>query len=152
MGDPDFLYAAPPVFACAAFCKESRMKFLDSTKLHRKPGGSPTIVLRWRRRTACGFLTRNKFSIKPRLVVWHGRKHDEKDGAPWDLLQFLPRTRNAPFHIPRVGNIGGRLKRKPHTRSCLGLRNRKSGYAGANVGHPSGFAGLKRFRNYCGLI
>ncbi len=29
------------------------------------------------------------------------------------------------------------LKRKPHTQSCLMLRNRKSGYAGANVGHPS---------------
>ena len=32
-----------------------------------------------------------------------------KDGAPGDLLRFLPRTRNAPFHIPRVGNAGGRL-------------------------------------------
>jgi hypothetical protein len=40
-GDPDFLYAAPPMFACAAFCKESRMKFLGSTKPHRKSGGSP---------------------------------------------------------------------------------------------------------------
>jgi hypothetical protein len=29
-----------------------------------------------------------------------------KDGAPGDLLHFLPRTRNAPFHIPRVGNAG----------------------------------------------
>jgi hypothetical protein len=29
------------------------------------------------------------------------------------------------------------LKRKPHTRFFLTLRNRKSGYAGANVGHPS---------------
>jgi hypothetical protein len=40
-GDPDFLYAAPAMFACAAFCKESRMKFLDSTKPHRKSGRSP---------------------------------------------------------------------------------------------------------------
>jgi hypothetical protein len=44
LGDPDFLYAAPPMFACAAFCKESRMKFVDLTKPHRKPGGSPTIA------------------------------------------------------------------------------------------------------------
>jgi hypothetical protein len=29
-----------------------------------------------------------------------------KDGAPGDLLRFLPRTRNAPFHILRVGNAG----------------------------------------------
>jgi hypothetical protein len=43
-GDPDFLDAAPPMFACAAFCKESRMKVLDSAKPHRKSGGSPTIA------------------------------------------------------------------------------------------------------------
>ncbi len=42
MGDPDFLYAAPPMFACAVFCKESRMEFLDSIKPHRKSGGKPT--------------------------------------------------------------------------------------------------------------
>jgi hypothetical protein len=44
MGDPDFLYAAPSMFACAAFSKESRMKFLDSTAPHRKSGGSPTTA------------------------------------------------------------------------------------------------------------
>jgi hypothetical protein len=44
MGDPDFLYAAPPVFACAAFIEESRMKFLNSSKPLRKSGGSPSIV------------------------------------------------------------------------------------------------------------
>ena len=43
-GDLDFLYTAPPIFACAAFCKESRMRFLDRTKPHRKSGGSPTIA------------------------------------------------------------------------------------------------------------
>ena len=36
--DPDFLHAAPDRFACAAFCKESRMKFARATKLHRKSG------------------------------------------------------------------------------------------------------------------
>jgi hypothetical protein len=35
---PDFLYAAPPMFAYAAFCKESCMKMVYSTKLHRKYG------------------------------------------------------------------------------------------------------------------
>jgi hypothetical protein len=29
-----------------------------------------------------------------------------KDGAPEDLLHFLPRTRNVPFHTSRVGNAG----------------------------------------------
>jgi hypothetical protein len=37
-GDPDFLYAAPAMFACAAFCKESRMKFLDSPSPTGNPG------------------------------------------------------------------------------------------------------------------
>jgi hypothetical protein len=32
-----------------------------------------------------------------------------KGGAPGDLLHFLPSTTNAPFHIPRLGNGGGRL-------------------------------------------
>jgi hypothetical protein len=36
---PDFLYAAPIVFACAAFCEESRMKSANANRLHRKSGG-----------------------------------------------------------------------------------------------------------------
>jgi hypothetical protein len=31
--------AAPAMAACAAFYKESRMKFVDPTKLYRKSGG-----------------------------------------------------------------------------------------------------------------
>ena len=42
-GDPDFLYAAPDMTACAAFSKESRMKFTNANKLHRKSGGSPSF-------------------------------------------------------------------------------------------------------------
>jgi hypothetical protein len=38
--DPDFLYAAQAEFACAAFCKESRMNFASATKLDRKSGGT----------------------------------------------------------------------------------------------------------------
>jgi hypothetical protein len=91
----------------------------------------------------CGFLIRNKFSIKPPSVfgtagsttkrrVPHPLRFlqrvgyatvgigirgippfakNAKDGAPGALLHFLPRTRNAPFHIPRVGYAGGRLIR-----------------------------------------
>jgi hypothetical protein len=44
MGDPDFLYAAPDMTACAAFSKKSRMRFANATKLHRKSGRSPSFV------------------------------------------------------------------------------------------------------------
>ena len=37
-GDPDFLYAALDRTACAAFIKESRMKFVGSPKPNRKFG------------------------------------------------------------------------------------------------------------------
>ena len=36
--DPDFLHGAPPTDACAAFIKESRMKFANASKLDRKSG------------------------------------------------------------------------------------------------------------------
>jgi hypothetical protein len=36
--DPDFLYVAPSMTACAAFSKESRMRFANANKLHRKSG------------------------------------------------------------------------------------------------------------------
>ena len=36
--DPDFLYVAPPKTACAAFSKESRMKFASAAKVDRKSG------------------------------------------------------------------------------------------------------------------
>jgi hypothetical protein len=35
---PDFLYAALDTTACAAFLKESRMKFANANHLHRKSG------------------------------------------------------------------------------------------------------------------
>jgi hypothetical protein len=35
---PDFLHGAPPTAACAAFIKESRMKFANARKLDRKSG------------------------------------------------------------------------------------------------------------------
>jgi hypothetical protein len=34
----DFLHGAPPTPACAAFIKESRMKFYNASKLDRKSG------------------------------------------------------------------------------------------------------------------
>ena len=38
--DPDFLYVAPSMTACAAFSKESRMRFANANELHRKSGGA----------------------------------------------------------------------------------------------------------------
>jgi hypothetical protein len=35
---PDFLHGAPPTPACAAFIKESRMKFANAIRLNRKSG------------------------------------------------------------------------------------------------------------------
>jgi hypothetical protein len=35
-GHPNFLYAALDATACAAFIKESRMKFANANQLHRK--------------------------------------------------------------------------------------------------------------------
>jgi hypothetical protein len=35
---PNFLHGAPPTAACAAFIKESRMKFANAGKLNRKSG------------------------------------------------------------------------------------------------------------------
>jgi hypothetical protein len=43
-GYPDFLHEAPNTIACAAFSKESRMKFANANKLDRKSGGRT-----WRR-------------------------------------------------------------------------------------------------------
>jgi hypothetical protein len=38
LADPDFLYAAPFMTACAAFGKESRVKCANANKLHGKSG------------------------------------------------------------------------------------------------------------------
>src|ERR1700688_1586151 len=38
---PDFLHGAPPTPACAAFIKESRMKFANARKPDRKSGVRP---------------------------------------------------------------------------------------------------------------
>jgi hypothetical protein len=35
---PDFLHGAPTTDACAAFIKESRMKFVNAREFHRKSG------------------------------------------------------------------------------------------------------------------
>jgi hypothetical protein len=44
-GRPDFLYAAPPMFACAAFDEKSRMKVFDSTQPDRKSGEARPLLL-----------------------------------------------------------------------------------------------------------
>jgi hypothetical protein len=39
--DLDFLYLVASKTACAAFSKESRMKFANAAKIRRKSGGAP---------------------------------------------------------------------------------------------------------------
>jgi hypothetical protein len=41
---PDFLYAALSEATSAAFIEESRMKFINANKLHRKFGGAPSLL------------------------------------------------------------------------------------------------------------
>src|SRR5271156_2790666 len=56
--DPDFLYVAPSMTACAAFSKESRMRFASANELHRKSGGAKARDLRFH-------LTRNESTCCP---------------------------------------------------------------------------------------
>ena len=42
---PDFLYAALDRKVCAAFIKESRMKFTNANQLHRKSGYTPDYLI-----------------------------------------------------------------------------------------------------------
>jgi hypothetical protein len=39
MSDPDLLYAAPPMVACAVPASRDRMKFVDPDRPNRKSGG-----------------------------------------------------------------------------------------------------------------
>src|ERR1700722_16861466 len=39
-------HGAPPTSACAAFIKESRMKFANANKVYRKSGGAQRMLLR----------------------------------------------------------------------------------------------------------
>ncbi len=47
---PDFLYAAPDTTARAAFSRESRMNFVNATKIHRTSGMSRISCTLRRRR------------------------------------------------------------------------------------------------------
>jgi hypothetical protein len=50
--DPDFLYATPATATCAAFIEESRMKFTNANKFHRKFGKwgtQPSLPVRGKR-------------------------------------------------------------------------------------------------------
>jgi hypothetical protein len=55
---PNFLFAAPRTIACAAFSKESRMKFVDPTRPYRKFGSRLF----------------HKTGVPSKLACWGGRK------------------------------------------------------------------------------
>jgi hypothetical protein len=68
--------------------------------------------------------------------------HANMGGAAYRKFEspvfFVPRTPGFPVEVGGVVQLyAAFLERKPHTRFCLVLRNRKSGFAGANVGHPA---------------
>jgi hypothetical protein len=44
---PDFLYVAPPMIACAAFSKESRMRLANANKPNRNQGNSVSSAFFW---------------------------------------------------------------------------------------------------------
>jgi hypothetical protein len=116
-GDPDFLYAAPPMFACAAFSKESRMKFLDSTKPHRKPGGSPHRCF--------GHSDAKVSAVAP---LW------ENNGNQSSSSQ-VP---GFPVEVGGVVELHAAFLKESRTRGpvwCSVTGN--PGFAGANLGHPA---------------
>jgi hypothetical protein len=82
-------------------------QFVFGTQEAPRIGGCPILCVLGK-----GWDTRRSVS---RFVVSHPSQKTRRMGhpAPGDLLRFLPRTRNATFHIPRVGNAGGRLKSIP---------------------------------------
>jgi hypothetical protein len=45
MGDPDFPYAVSDMTACAAFSKESGMRFANATNSTGNPGEAPSSFL-----------------------------------------------------------------------------------------------------------
>jgi hypothetical protein len=83
---PDFLQDAPSRAACATFFKESRMKFIGSTKLHRKFGFWGT---------------------------WDPSLHGQSRGRSTRRLRPLSGNK-AHFMPPQVGGAGGRLIRNNH--------------------------------------
>jgi hypothetical protein len=54
---PDFLHGAPPTDACAAFIKESRMKFINAREFDRKSGC--TLLRTWGTRPISSGLSRD---------------------------------------------------------------------------------------------
>ena len=79
---PDFLHGAPPTDVCAAFIKESRMKFVNARDLDRKSGctlgrtlgeGHPsrTNDRRWKIKSARARQPNlDSFEVQPSLRDW----------------------------------------------------------------------------------
>jgi hypothetical protein len=109
MGGPDFLYAAPDRAARAAFSKESRMRFANATKLHRKSGGAlpfsfpasrcgPVVKALEEGRLQPMYAKTRTWGTRPRgKAWWQARKaEDEMTSNPrnralaqWRDLRFL---------------------------------------------------------------
>jgi hypothetical protein len=70
--EPDFLYVAPSMSACAAFSKESRMRIANAINLDRKSGGAyPDFLFATLERPACAVFckeNRMEFATPPTLT------------------------------------------------------------------------------------
>jgi hypothetical protein len=68
---PDFLHGAPPTGACAAFIRESRMKFVNARELDRKSGC--TLGRTWGTRpevkVLCGLSEFSRRLFRPSIIV-----------------------------------------------------------------------------------
>jgi hypothetical protein len=130
------------MFACAAFCKESRIEFLDSTKPHRKSGGSPPLLLqRWKHGAEVKATLRGQLMPRcpiPRISrkVWWGQR--TSCGFPYSRPPALP-TRLFVV-LPAVTNTNRGLIEKSF---LIESRTRSHGW-GRAVGNPGPSRCLRR--------
>jgi hypothetical protein len=94
--------------------------FGTAGKHHEKAGGPILCVL------CKGWDPRRSVS---RFMVSHPSPKARRMGHPEICCTFCRGQEMSRFMPQWVGNAGGRLCGKPHTRSCLRERSRKSGYA-----------------------
>jgi hypothetical protein len=125
--------AAPAMAACAAFIKESRMKFVDPTKPYRKSGGvgHPRSVVRIVFRSRIASHHRFCNNDAEASAVASCRKSNGNPSSSSQVPGF-------PVEVGGVVELHAAFRKESRTRGpvwCCVTGN--PGYAGANLGHPS---------------
>jgi hypothetical protein len=124
MGDPDFLYAAPDRIACAAFSKESRMKFANPLNSTGNLG-DPDFLYAAPDRTACA-----AFSKESRMKFANATKlHRKSGGSP----SFVSSCKSAKTGGESIGkrSCSTHVRESPRT---WGTRPGKQGLVGSLEG------------------